>query len=548
MASSFSMIGLLLLVTQASPAPARAVAKKPAPTLQATFSTVLGGKLPAGRNVDFPAVLLPLTAVQTTSAGKTRYFVLAVAKDSDYMRSLAADAQALREQGLAKARELAGVVGDDARYRTLMAELDALIEKATGDKKRSRTEMVLPGETIAVEVSGMEALSGVYKWETLGETSPLAVQPASGPILTLPKPAFEEVFLEASVRSELLNLSLGRPPNLDKKLPELPQNPKLTEWRVLESFNAAVAMHNAELQRRRQYAVARTEEDVRLLLERLDRVLAFEELTLSATVTAPVEIAATTFTKIHGASPTAFVRERAKPEAAFVRRYFATTRLQICAYPSGANVNVDGRDLGAAPVLVRDLPVDARVKIVVSHPGYEPRAETQRIFAQPSGVTRLDLPLDLEGGTQTRGLTIEEGAKLFSAAFTPAKPFALHLSAPSELPGFKGKKDKDGVKRVQEIRKLIAGAGPYAAWFRLVPTPDEAEVVLELVLPEAAAGAAKKDRELRTLIRNGTLEDTATLTLSLDADKAVAGHILDHLTEHLKSASWQRALGIAATP
>ncbi len=548
MVSLLSMIGLVLLVTQASPAPAKAVAKKPAPTVQATFNTVLGGKFPAGRNVDFPAVLLPPTAVQTTSAGKTRYFVLAVAKDSEYMRSLATDAQALREQGLAKAHELAGVVGDDARYRALMGELDALIEKATGDKKRSRTEMLLPGETIAVEVSGMETLSGVYKWETLGDKRPLPVQPSSGPILAPVAPALGDVFLEASVRSELLNLTLGRPPNLDKKLPTLPDNPKLSEWRVLESFNAAVAMHNAELQRRRQYAVARTQEDVRLLLERLDRVLGFEEQTLSATVTAQLEIAATTFTKIHGASPTAFVKERAKPEAAFVRRYFATTHLQICAYPIGASVNVDGRELGASPVVVHDLPVDARIKLVVSHPGYEPRSETQRVLAQPSGVTRLDLPLVPEGGAQARELASEEGHKLFSAAFTPPKPFALHLSAPSELPGFKGKKDKDGVKRVQEVRKLITGAGSYASWFRLVRTPDEAEVVLELVMPEAAAGAAKKDRELRTLIRNGTQEDTATLTLDLDADKAVAGHILDRLTEHLKGASWQRALGIAAAP
>jgi len=41
---------------------------------------VIAGKLPAGRTVEFPAVLLPATAVQTISAGKTRYFVLAVAK------------------------------------------------------------------------------------------------------------------------------------------------------------------------------------------------------------------------------------------------------------------------------------------------------------------------------------------------------------------------------------------------------------------------------------------------------------------------------------
>jgi len=547
MALCFPMAGLLLLATQASPATRPASVKKPAATAQGTFNTVLGGKFAAGRNVDFPAILLPPTAVQTTSAGKTRYFVLAVAKDSDYMRSLAADAQALREQGLAKAKALPGVVGDDAAYRKLISEVDALVDQAAGDKSRSRTEMVIPGESIVVEVAGMEALSGVYKWETVADKNPLTYTPPPRTFMPVLPPGLGTAgaFLEGSVRTELLNLTLGRPPDLDKKLPQLPDDPRITEWRLLESFNAAVNMHNAELQRRRQYAAARVAEDVGLLLERLDRVLGFEEQTLSATITPRVEIAATTLAKIHGASPHVFVKERAKSEAAFVRRYFATTQLQICAYPIGANVNVDGRDLGASPVVVRGLPVDARVKIVVSHPGYEPRSETQRIFAQPSGVTRLDLPLDPEGGTQARGLSPEEGHKLFSAEFRPSKPFALHLSAPSEAPGFKGKKDKDGVKRVQELRKLVEG-GAYAGWFRLVSTPDQAEVLLELVLPETAGG--KKDRELRTVIRTGALEDSATMPLNLDADKAVPGHVLDHLTEHLKSASWQRALDLSATP
>lgn len=65
-------------------------------------------------------------------------------------------------------------------------------------------------------------------------------------------------------------------------------------------------------------------------------------------------------------------------------------------------------------------------------------------------------------------------------------------------------------------------------------------------MPAADAGGAKEDRELRTLIRTGAQEDSVTMTLNLDADKAAAGHILDHLTEHLKSVSWQRALALAA--
>jgi hypothetical protein len=111
---SLSVLGLVLAAPQLtgkaqavpnpspSPTPAPAASAKPAPrpagapaapaATKTTFASVLAGKLPSGRTVEFPAVLLPATAVQTISAGKTRHFVLAVPKDSAYMRGIAAEA------------------------------------------------------------------------------------------------------------------------------------------------------------------------------------------------------------------------------------------------------------------------------------------------------------------------------------------------------------------------------------------------------------------------------------------------------------------------
>lgn len=535
MALSLSMVGLLLAMS----APAR-----PARAAKATFDDVLAGKVAAGRNVDVPAVLLPPTAVQTVAAGKTRHFVLAVKKDSAYMRGLRDVAEQLRGRGLESSKELATVVNDDSKYRALMKEVDALIQAAIGGKV-IRTAVVSPAEAIVVEVAGMEGVKNAYAWETiLDKSSPagrlnelLGNKPA--PFVPPPSSFMDTMYVEAATRTSLLNLALGKPPDLDILLPVLPSSPKLTSERELESFNAAVEVYNAELKRRRQYAVQRTEEDIRLLLARLDRILAFEEAKVSLTVTAKVPIAADTYQKVLGASPTVFARERGKPPATFAARYFATTDLIVCSYPTGATVTIDGTEAGTTPYVARAVAVGSRPAISVSFPGHAAKELKDAVAAHSSGVRRLDVSLDAEGGAATRLLSTDEGKRLFSESFAPAKPFVLHVSSPTEQPGYKGKKDKDGVKRVAEIRKLVAG--PQASWFRAAATPDEADVVVTL---EPRPKDSEGTHVLKTLIRAGSEELASESTVFLNSEKLAPVRLLVHLSERLKNCCWPRALGV----
>jgi len=547
-ASGVSLLGLALLIAQAPP-PAK---KAPAPAAggTVTFDAVRGGKLPAGRNVEFPAILLPPTVVQTQSAGKTRYFVLAVKKDSSYMQSVAEGVKLLREQGFAKVKEAATVLADDEGFRRLSNELDQLLKTATGEKI-GRTSAVPPEEAIVVEVSGMDAVATAYKWETIfDKQSPITPSQLSVPPPVFPSAQGYPGFAEDSVRRELVNLSHTRPPDLSRRLPDFGSQRQFEDERTLESYNAAVELFNVELQRRRQHAVSLTEQDLQLAIERLEHVLALEEQPLSATVIAKADIAAETYSRIHGRAPTAYVRERARPEATFAKRYFAKSHLLITSYPNGAAITLDGRELGTAPCIARDLAVGKAVKLVASKPGHKPREWSEKITAQPSGVLQVELVLELEGVSAPRPMTDAEGRQLFSAGFKPAKPFGLAAHTPSETPGFKGKKDKDGTKRMEALRKAVASGSTagYAGWFQLAP-PDVAEVELEVALPEGERNEKgekrkKDDRVFKFTYRGDQGEDAVSEVLGLDSRPAGVERLLYRMSEQLKQRFWQRALGV----
>lgn len=530
----------LLMTAQAAPLPAPS--PKPAPRklaapVQTTFDAVLAGKHAAGRAVDFPAVLLPPTAIQTTSKGQIRYFVLAVKKDSAYFHGLAEVARELREVGLPKARELQAVTRDDAKYRAQMKEVDEILSRAIGDKV-ARLTQVPPEEAIVVEVAGMEGLSGVYSWENVvKDPSPTPNPPTLAPLPS----SLQNYWAEASMRRELINLSLGRPPDVSKKLPDFPASPKLTSERELESYNATVELFNAELDRRRQYTAQRTEEDVRFFLERIEGFLALGEHTLPASVTAKVEIAAETYAAIHARPPVVYVKERAKGDAAFVKRAFQGASLYVTSYPAGASVRLDTLELGPAPVVAQDLPVGSTFKLTLSRPGFLDKEHEETIAAQPSGMKRLDLSLDPEGAGPVRLMSEAEGRQLFDAAFKPAKRFSLSVFATSERLGFKGKKDKDGAKRADLLRKAAASGG----WFELSVNPDAAEVLLEVAQVDPASGLdAKSFRSFKITYRGEQEEESFSESLSLVDEKAGASRLLHRIAEQLKQRRFKRALGI----
>ncbi len=533
---------LLLLTTQAPPAASpRPAPRRPAAPAQTTLDAVLAGKHAAGRSVDFPAILLAPTASQTTSRGQVRYFVLAVKKDSAYFRGLAELATELREVGLVKAKALAGVTKDDARYRAQMKEVDDLVAKAIGDKT-ARLAMVPVEAAVVVEVAGMEALGSAYNWETVVDKNPLLVPKFSPPSLSpfvLP-PSLQTSWNEIAMRRDLLNLSLGRPPDLSKKLPEFPANPQLASVRELESYNAAVELFNSELDRRRVFAVQRTEEDVRFFLERIERFLAMEEQTLGATVTAKVDLATETYTQIQGKAPVAFVKERVKGDAAFVKRSFQTASLFLTSYPSAASVSVDGQDHGMTPVVIKDLPVGSKAKIVLSRAGYVAKQAEETTMAQPSGMKRLDLSLDSETLGPVRLVTDAEAKTLFAADFKPQKRFSLAVFASSERLGWKGKKDKDGSKRADAIRKAAAAGG----YFELSVSHDTAELMLEVAMPEGDEAKLKDQRLFKITYRGEAEEESFSESLSLYSEKANAERLLARMAEQLKQRRFKRALGI----
>lgn len=533
-----SLAWVVLMTAQAAPPEApKPAPRKPAAPVITSFDAVLSGKHAAGRAVDFPAILLAPTAIQTTQRGQVRCFVLAVKKDSAYFRGLAAVANELREQGLPKARALATVTKDDAKYRVQVKELDEMINRAIGEKVALLAQ-VPPAEAVVVEVPGLDTLKGVYNWEDVDPAKPavpgLSLSTPPPPLL----PSLQGYWLEATMRRELLNMTLARPPDLSKKLPDFPASPKLTSERELEAYNATVLMFNAELERRRQYSVQRTEEDVRYFLHRIERFLAMGEQTLPATVSAKVDAAAETYGKILGQAPGAYVKERAKGDAAFVRRGFQSTSLFVTSFPSGAAVKLEAQDLGPTPAIAEDVPVGSKARLLLSRPGFVEKAVEETVVAQPSGTKRIDVGLDPEAEGPVRLMTEAEGKTLFAESFKPARRFSLAVFATSERPGFKGKKDKDGAKRADLIRKAAAAGG----WFDLSLNPDSAEVLLEIAVAEAATD--KNVRAFRVTYRGEAEEESLSETLSLFDDKAGASRMLHRIAEQLKQRRWKRALGI----
>ncbi len=550
LALSVALAWSALATAQAAPAPAASprAARRPGSGAQTDFDAVLAGKHAAGRNVDFPAVMLPPTAIQTTSRGQTRHFVLAVKKESDYYRGLAETVRELRELGLPKVEALKQVTRDDAKYTASLKELDDLVRSAFGEKL-ARLAQVPPEQAIVVEVAGLDNLAGVYKWEDVGDSDVPSASTSSlpqTPSLTL-QSTLQAAWDEVSVRRELVNAALSRPPDLSRPLPEFGPSPRLTNERELESFNVAVEVYNAELERRRQYAVQRTEEDLRFVIERLERFLAFEEQTLQATVIPRLDAAADTYQDIHGTAPAAYVRERARGDQAFVKRAFSSTSVFVTSFPSGALVNLDGAELGPTPILAQELTVGATLTLRLSRLGFHDTERREEVVARPTGMQRVDVVLDPEGAGPTRLMSEEQGARLFAAGFAPAKRFSLAAFASSERPGYKGKKDKDGAKRAAAMRKaaaLEAGAAAYGGWFESSADPDLAEVLFEIALPEPGAAADKHTRVFKVTYRGEQEEVVISETLSLLDSKASVGRQLSCIAERLKQRRWKRALGI----
>jgi hypothetical protein len=565
---SLSVLGLVLAAPQLtgkaqavptaspSPTPAPAASAKPAPrpaaapaaptATKTTFGAVLAGKLPAGRTVEFPAVLLPSTAVQTISAGKTRYFVLAVQKDSAYMRGIAAEAAKLGPM-LEKAKELPALVASDEKYRALFKEVDAALTAAMGTDKLSRTADVPPEEAIVVEVSGMESLKNVYTWESVKD--PLFTWSPPPPVTSFA--GFGSVrlpFPEAATRRALVNLVQGRPPDLAQSLPDFPDNPKLADERELESFNAAVEMYNNELKRRRAYSAQRTAEDVRVMLARFERILAYPEQPVVATVGPKVEIADNTYAKIHGRSPSVFVRERGRTPATFTARYFATTDMLVFSYPPGATVTLGGQEVGTTPYVARGVAVGTTLPLSLTLAGHRVKEASEAVAAQASGVKRLDYGLEAEQAPPTRLMTDDEAKRVFAADFKPARPFSVHVFTPGERPAEKGKKpkvdkkDKKFVEWAEELRGLVAVR---ALWFKAAATAEEADISFRL-MPNPAGQSP--EAVLHTRVRAGGETTTSEAPLSFYSEKDRAGRALLRVAERLKNCCWAEMLAADAAP
>jgi hypothetical protein len=544
MAPSALVAWVFLTTAQAEPAPAARAARRPARP-QTSFDAVLAGKHPAGRQVEFPAVLLPATAIQTSNRGQLRHYVLAVRRDSLYYTGLAETARELREEALPLSQGLVELTRDDEKYAAQVQELEDILGRALGDRV-PRLAQVPPAEAIAVEVSGLDGL-GAYRWEDVSDLDDAAARfplpQATGLSMAT---AVQAGWDEAAVRRGLVNASLQHPPDLQTPLPHFAPSPRLDSEREIESFNAAVELYNAELERRRQFSAQRLEESVRFTLERIERVLGFREEPLSATVIAKPEAAAEAYEKLHDGAPAAYVRERARGEQAFARRAFGSTSLFVTSVPEGALVSLDGAELGPTPLVARELSVGATARLRLSRLGFHDHERELEIAARASGLLRIDVVLEAEGVPAPRPMTDEEGRRLFSADFKPERRFSLAALASSERPAFQGKKDKDGAKRAAAIRKAaaLASGAVFAGWFEVSADPDVAEVQVEIALPEPAAASDKHTRVFKVTYRGEQEEVVVSETLSLKDPRAEPGRQLSRIAERLKQRRWRRALGI----
>jgi len=535
------LASFVLCLAQAAAPPAQPQKRRPStpasPPLT-TFDTVLAGKQTIGRNVELSAILLPPSAIQTTTRGQKRHFVLAVKKTSTYFQGLEVLARELREQGIEKARALGAAARDDTRFPTLLAEVGALLDRAEG-KGVPLLARVPATEAIVVEVFGLESLGKAFDWETVLGTGPDA-RPvdAKKPPGTLP--TAPDTWMEAATRRDLANQSLLFPPDIATALPELPHNAHFDSDREVESFNVAIDQYNSELRRRRLYLAQRTEEDVRFHLERLERFLALEEQPLAATVTTRVDVAADTYARIHGAAPSVYLKERARGEAAFVRRSFRTASLLVTSFPAGARVARAGADIGATPLVVRDAAVGSRPHLSLALPGYHEKTLDDVVVANPMGVIRLDSVLSAEAAALPRKMTEAEASLLFSARFRPQAKFVLAVFSSSEQPGFKGKKDKDATKHAEAMRKAAMGDD----FFELSVSSDRADVTLEIAPIDGDQARDAKDlHAFKTTYRSETDPESYSETLSLKDEKAKPSRVLARISERLKQREWKRALG-----
>jgi hypothetical protein len=513
--------------------PRRAVSATPMPT---TVDALLAGKHAVGRAVVFPGVLLPGTAIQATNAGETTYFALAVKKDALYLQAVGARVTALRERGLEAARQARHETANDKRFRELIKEADDLVQAALDEK-------VLPTEAIAVEVPGLAAFSSAFDWETVVEKGgPRRLDFTPRPLPTPPPRSLLRPSA-SSVRRTLINQAVARPPDLSQTLPDFETPSQFTTTRQLDEFNAVVEIYNAELDRRRHYMVQRTEEDALLVLERLERLLSQPEQPLAVNVIAAPALPRETLARIHGSPPAVFARERAKPQASLARNYFVTTTLQVCSYPSGASVSLDGQEKGVTPYMARDLPTGKAVVVAVAKPGFAGRTSTETVAARASGVRRVDVTLNAEDGASERLLSAEDATRLFGESFAPAKRFRVHVSTPTEPPSFKGKKDKAAIKRVEEVRKALL-LPAYSKWLE-ASDADRADALVEITGLEANARPKDDpaaDHAVRTVLR-GSPERTEVVAASLKAPKVAADRVLDVLIEKVKIYRWSEALG-----
>jgi hypothetical protein len=258
-----------------------------------------------------------------------------------------------------------------------------------------------------------------------------------------------------------------------------------------------------------------------------------------------VDIASETYRRIHGSAPTAFVRERGRGPSAFVSRSFGTTDLVVCSYPGGASVAVAGQEVGTTPHVIQGARVGAPLALGLSHAGYRRHEATEGVVAVPSGVKRLDYGLAPEGAPPPRLMTEDEGKRVFSPDFRPARPFTVFVSGPAEAAPAKGKRDKKDKKpkvdkklaeRLSEIRDLVAVR---AFWFQAAPTADEAEVAIDLAANPAGPSPS---HVLKVRLHVGGHDSTAEAPIDLFSDSASASRILLRVAERLKSCCWTRML------
>lgn len=532
------------LAAQATPGRA----PKPAPAVASTFDAVHDSRHAIGASVQFPVILLPETAIQNTSGGKTTYYVLAVHKGGPYATSIGPLLAELKDKGVAMMREIPTVVGDDKRYKELIGGLDGLLKRAFDLKPT-------PEETVAVEVPGLAAVASAYNWETVEEPRPWltalnAFTPYRGELFSIDA---------AAVRRDIINMALVVPPNLEQELPAMNLSPlfRFTSQADLDNFNAAVELYNAELQRRRRYVVERTEADFQLALDRLDFQLGQAEETLMATVIAAPALANKTFSRIYeGKTPPAFVRERGKPEASLARRALAATAVQICSYPTGATVRMGGREVGVTPYIARGLPAASKLEVALSKTGVPAHEAVETVPVRPSGAKRFDYTLV---SAKPRLLSAEEGKRLFDPGFKPAQPFTLAItSAPPPAPPPRGTKESKEQRQNREfdarhyteyvdaIRKAPGDpASSVASWFHLVDE-KEADVVVEIVAIQPSERRSKTDSRSthRVSVRMANATSGDVLVEDISPWSAKPASPLQAAVARLKNERWQRALGV----